>query len=317
MTVAAADLLALGEHARDQRLCRIRRAAAIRERLQRGDEKGCVRLADAVEDRVADDRKDVLDLRHRRSSSSMRRAASLVRLTEAPSGNCTETKNAPWSSSGRKPVGVRSDDRIDAGAAASDRDEAKQRHAHQPAHDRGIAVAHIVDPPQYPAHRPAPRAAMTQKHCAQRRRQRQRVHCRNQHRDADRHRELAEQLAGNARNEGDRHEHRQQHQRDRDDRRGDLGHRLLGCLGGRKAGLLLHDALDVLDDDDRVIDQDADCQHHREQRDGIGRISHYQQHREGADHADRHRDGRDQRRAQAAEKNEDDDDDQREGLDRA
>ena len=30
-----------------------------------------------------------------------------VRDTEAPSGNCTATKNAPWSSSGRNPVGVR------------------------------------------------------------------------------------------------------------------------------------------------------------------------------------------------------------------
>ena len=29
-----------------------------------------------------------------------------VRPTEAPSGNCTATKNAPWSSSGRNPVGV-------------------------------------------------------------------------------------------------------------------------------------------------------------------------------------------------------------------
>ena len=29
-----------------------------------------------------------------------------VRETDAPSGNCTETKNTPWSSSGRKPVGV-------------------------------------------------------------------------------------------------------------------------------------------------------------------------------------------------------------------
>ena len=41
------------------------------------------------------------------STASMRRAASLVRPTEAPSGNCTDTKNAPWSSSGRNPVGVR------------------------------------------------------------------------------------------------------------------------------------------------------------------------------------------------------------------
>ena len=39
----------------------------------------------------------------------MRRTASLVRATDAPSGNCTEMKKAPWSSSGKKPVGVRKD----------------------------------------------------------------------------------------------------------------------------------------------------------------------------------------------------------------
>ena len=32
-----------------------------------------------------------------------------VRATEAPSGSCTAMKNTPWSSSGRNPVGVRSD----------------------------------------------------------------------------------------------------------------------------------------------------------------------------------------------------------------
>ena len=42
-----------------------------------------------------------------RNDSSMRRTASLVRVTEAPSGNWTETKNASWSSSGRNPVGTR------------------------------------------------------------------------------------------------------------------------------------------------------------------------------------------------------------------
>ena len=33
----------------------------------------------------------------------------LVRATEAPSGSCTAMKKAPWSSSGRKPVGVIAD----------------------------------------------------------------------------------------------------------------------------------------------------------------------------------------------------------------
>ena len=38
---------------------------------------------------------------------STRCTTSRVRVTLAASGNCTATKNAPWSSSGRKPVGVR------------------------------------------------------------------------------------------------------------------------------------------------------------------------------------------------------------------
>ncbi len=43
-----------------------------------------------------------------RSRSSTCCATARVRDTDAPSGNCTATKNAPWSSSGRNPVGVRS-----------------------------------------------------------------------------------------------------------------------------------------------------------------------------------------------------------------
>ena len=81
----------------------------------------------------------------------------------------------------------------------------------------------------------------------------------------------------------------------------------------RQVRFFLHDAFDVFDDDDRVVDQDADRQHHREQRYRIGRIAHHQQHREGADHADRHGDRGNEGRAQTAEKEEDDDDDQRKG----
>ena len=46
---------------------------------------------------------------------------------------------------------------------------------------------------------------------------------------------------------------------------------------------------------------------------GIGRIAHHQQHREAADHADRHGDCGNEGRAQAAEKNKDDDHDQHKG----
>ena len=66
-------------------------------------------------------------------------------------------------------------------------------------------------------------------------------------------------------------------------------HRLLGRLGDRKLGLLLDHALDVLDDHDGVVDHDADGQHQRQQRDGVGGIADQQQDGEGAD--DRHRHG--------------------------
>ena len=50
-------------------------------------------------------------------------------------------------------------------------------------------------------------------------------------------------------------------------------HRLLGRLGRRELGMLLHHALDVLDHDDGVVDDDADGEHDREQRDRVGRIA--------------------------------------------
>ena len=151
---------------------------------------------------------------------------------------------------------------------------------------------------------------MPQKHGAQRRRQRQRVQRRNRHRDADRHRELAEQGSRDTGDKGDRHKHRKQHERDRDDRARNLGHGFFGRVGRRQFRLFFHDAFDIFDNDDRVVDQNADRQHHRQQRDRIGRIAHRQQHREAADDADRHRYRRDQCRAQRAEKQEDDDHDE-------
>ncbi len=75
----------------------------------------------------------------------------------------------------------------------------------------------------------------------------------------------AEQHAGRAGQEGHRHEHRQQHERDGDDRTGDLRHGLARRLGRRQMRLRVHDALDVLDDDDGVIDDDADGKHEGEQ----------------------------------------------------
>ena len=50
-------------------------------------------------------------------------------------------------------------------------------------------------------------------------------------------------------------------------------HRLLGRFGDRELRLLLDDALDILDDHDGVVDDDADRQHQRQQRHGVGRIA--------------------------------------------
>ena len=69
------------------------------------------------------------------------------------------------------------------------------------------------------------------------------------------------------------------------DRRRHLRHRLLGGGRRRKIRLFLHHALDVLDDDDRVVDHDSDGEHHRQQRDRVGRIAERDQHYESADKA--------------------------------
>ena len=66
------------------------------------------------------------------------------------------------------------------------------------------------------------------------------------------------------RDERARDEHRRQHQADRDDRPGDLLHRLDRRLARRQA--VLDVVLDRLDDHDRVVDHDADGQHQAEQR---------------------------------------------------
>ena len=162
---------------------------------------------------------------------------SVVRPIEAPSGNCTTTKKAPWSSSGRKPVGVILPSPPDASHRNTDHHQADDGNAHEPRDDGAIGVAHPVDAAHQRADRSAARAMVRpQQHGAQCRRQRQRIDRRQEHRHGDRHRELPEQLARDARDEGHRHEHRQQHKRDGDDRRGDLSHRQLGRLAGDSSG---------------------------------------------------------------------------------
>ena len=117
----------------------------------------------------------------------------------------------------------------------------------------------------------------------------QRDEARDQGRNGDRDRELAEELPGNARQEGRRHEHRAQRQRDRDQRSADLVHGDMRGLCRRHAALEV--ALDILHHHDGVVDDDADGEHKAEQRQIVQRNPERVEESEGADQ--RHRDGDD------------------------
>ena len=132
---------------------------------------------------------------------------------------------------------------------------------------------------------------------AQRRGEAEREEGREQHRHRDGQRELLVHRAGAARLQRARDEHRRQHQRDRDHRAGDLVHRLArGFL--RRQAFLGHDPLDVLDHHDRVVDHDADRQHHAEQAELVDREAEHLHAEERAEQRDRDDQRRDQRGAQ-------------------
>ena len=121
--------------------------------------------------------------------------------------------------------------------------------------------------------------------------------------------ELLVQLAGDAGNERDRNEYRAQDQHDRNERAAHFIHRLFRRFLGRQAELG-HVVLDAFDHDDRVVDDDADRQHHAEQRQHVDRETERRHADRRADDRDRHGDDRDQRRPNALKEQEDDQDDE-------
>ena len=127
----------------------------------------------------------------------------------------------------------------------------------------------------------------------QRRRQGQRDEGGDHRRDGDGERELTIELAGDSGNERRGYEHRRQHQRDGDQRRADLVHRAVRRLARREAAGDV--ALDVLDHDDGVVDDDADRQHQAEQGEVVERIPQRRHDRASADQRDRNRQDRDDR----------------------
>ena len=80
--------------------------------------------------------------------------------------------------------------------------------------------------------------------------------------------------------------------------------------GTLEPGFFFYDPLNVLDDDDGVVDDDADGEHKRQQGDGVGRVSDEQEHGECADDGYRHGNQGNQSRSQLAEKQKDDDADE-------
>jgi hypothetical protein len=65
-------------------------------------------------------------------------------------------------------------------------------------------------------------------------------------------------------------------------------------------------ALDVLDDDDRVVDEEADCQHHSKQGESVDAEPGDAHHSESAQQHDRDGDGGDEGRADVLQKQEHD-----------
>ena len=141
-----------------------------------------------------------------------------------------------------------------------------------------------------------------EEHGAERGAERQRDEAGDHCRGRDRHRELTEEQPGDAGDEGGRHEDGAQREGDRDQRPADFVHRPMGCLQGRHA--VAHVALDVFNDDDRVVDDDADREHEAEQGQVVERYAEGHEDRERPDEGDRDRDDRNDGRAPALQEEE-------------
>ncbi len=152
--------------------------------------------------------------------------------------------------------------------------------------------------------------ARAQEHRAERGGERQRDDSGDDHREHDRHGELLVHLSRDTAHERDRDEHRAEHGDDRDQRTSHLLHRSVGSHA-RRDFVLRHDALDVLDHHDGVVDDDTDRESQAEEREQIDREAECPEAQKRADDGHGHREQRDQRRTPVLQKDEDDDRDER------
>jgi hypothetical protein len=103
-----------------------------------------------------------------------------------------------------------------------------------------------------------------------------------EHREGDRQAELVEELPDHALHECHRHEHRDDTHGGGENGEGDLGCALLGCLA-RACAQLCAVSHDVLDDDDGVVDEDADGEREGQRGHHVEREAHDFHEGEGAD----------------------------------
>ena len=136
---------------------------------------------------------------------------------------------------------------------------------------------------------------------AQCRRQRQSHQCGNQHRYRNRYRKLLVHNPGHAAQKRNRQKYRRQHQRHRDHRPRHFLHRLNRRLF-RRQPFFVHQALDVFQHDNRVVNHDTDCQNQPEQRQKVNRKAQQIHSGKRADNRHRHRQNRNQRRPHILQK---------------
>ena len=154
-------------------------------------------------------------------------------------------------------------------------------------------------------------AGRSQKARAQHRRQGQRDEARDQDGGADRHGELMQQAAQNAAHE----QHRDKHGGEREGHREYRETDFRGPIERRRHHVLahLHVAHDVLEHDDGVIDDEADAERNRHQREIVERVVEHPHDGEGADDRHGQREARDDRRGEVAQEQENHQHDQEDG----
>jgi len=146
---------------------------------------------------------------------------------------------------------------------------------------------------------------------AHHRRERQCDHGRDGDRAGEGIGEFLEKRAREAAHETDRNIDGDQHHRDGDDRLRQFPGALDRRVQRRQAAF--HVAVRVLDDDDRVVDDESDREHQGEQRQQVDRVPEDEHDEEGPDERQRHGDRRDDHRTEGGQEKEDHqrDDDQR------